>query len=176
MQFHFFFFKYWLRETLNLLTNADSRTNTSLEKLLEGEADQWEAWNWSCDRMANERPKKYCNRWRRQTDTQTDIAILWLNRPSGAYSVKIWTVCAPTSLHVPFFFYIINFTMTDAQTVVGYWDSSSLDIWHFFSCAGEAPLSWRGKDLFRCPEQLLKSSCPSVGWLVGWLCLWKSDL
>ena len=30
--------------------------------------------------------------------------------------------------------------------------------------------------IFSCPEQLLKSSCPSVGLSVGWLCLWKSDL
>ena len=39
---------------------------------------------------ANERPKKNCTWWRRLTDRQvTDMATIWLNRPSGADSMKI---------------------------------------------------------------------------------------
>ena len=36
-----------------------------------GREDQWEAWNWSCDLRANERPKKNCTRWCRHTHTRT---------------------------------------------------------------------------------------------------------
>ena len=56
-----------------------------------GRGGQWEAWNWSCDLRANGRPKKNCTRWHRTTDKQTEMATLWLNRRSGADSVKINT-------------------------------------------------------------------------------------
>ena len=53
--------------------------------------DQWVALKWSCDLRANERPKKNPlpmahNHGR--THRRTDMATLWLNRPSGADSVK----------------------------------------------------------------------------------------
>ena len=58
----------------------------------QGREKQWEAWNWSCDLRANERPKNNFTRWRKQTDRQTsrqtDMTTLWLNRPSEADSVK----------------------------------------------------------------------------------------
>ena len=52
-----------------------------------GKEDQWKAWNWSCDLRANERPQKKLHPMA-HTSIQTDIATLWLNRPSGAASVK----------------------------------------------------------------------------------------
>ena len=44
-----------------------------------GREDQWDAWNWSCDLRANERPKKTAPY--AQTNIQADMATLWLNRP-----------------------------------------------------------------------------------------------
>ena len=53
--------------------------------------DQWESWNWSCDFRANEKPKKTMHPMAQTyilTDTQTDMATLWLNLSSLADSVK----------------------------------------------------------------------------------------
>ena len=46
-------------------------------------------WKWSGHLRANKRPENNCIRWRKQTDTQTNMVTLWLNWPSRADSVKI---------------------------------------------------------------------------------------
>ena len=56
------------------------KKNLRETKLGRGE-DQWEAWNWSCDLRANERPKKTPpdgadRQTDRQTNRQTNIATL----------------------------------------------------------------------------------------------------
>ena len=58
-----------------------------------GREDQWEAWNRSCYLRTNERPKTAPDGANRHPDrqtghTHTDMATLWLNRPSGAKKKK----------------------------------------------------------------------------------------
>ena len=66
-------------ETPTLSTNADTSTNTIFLDKRGGEVDQWEAWNWSCNLRATERP------WpqKQVKDKQTRIATSRLTWPRG---------------------------------------------------------------------------------------------
>ena len=78
---------------------GDSETRTPPQKKWGwgGGGDHWEAWNWSCDLRANERPRKKLHSMAQtdrhthtQIERQTDMATLWPTRPTGAELVKRW--------------------------------------------------------------------------------------
>ena len=97
-------FLFWLMMTTNSQHAENHGPQMLSTKYVTRPSRGWgggEAWNWSCDLRANERPQNHgkliCSPWTsfappglvaqtnrqtdRQTDRQTNMATLWLNRP-----------------------------------------------------------------------------------------------
>ena len=81
--------KICIRETPTLSTNAYSRTNTNVKRLLDSSNHhhhQWEAGIWSCDLRANERPKRKLYSMAQtyiHTYIHMNMATIWPTRPSA---------------------------------------------------------------------------------------------